>query len=208
MTRRIRQTRREFLGTSLATSMLALVPGAAARERVAQPTPACGDTDFAPTQMAGPFFKPSSPRRVSFLEPGITGTRIVVTGVVLSARCQPIGRALLDFWQADDRGQYDTAGYRLRGHQFTDEAGRYRLETIVPGLYPGRTRHLHVNVKAPDQPVLTTQLYFPDEPQNPSDWIFNPALVLAVEEQDGGKVATFDFVLDDELRRNRAPRRG
>jgi hypothetical protein len=32
--------------------------------------------------------------------------------------------------------------------------------------------------------------------------------VLAVEEQDGGKVATFDFVLDDELRRNRAPRRG
>lgn len=207
MTRRIRQTRREFLGTSFATSaMLAIVPGAVARERLAQATPACGDADFAPPQMAGPFFKPSSPRRASLLEPGITGTRIVVTGVVLSARCQPIAQALVDFWQADDRGEYDNAGYRLRGHQLTDEAGRYRLETIVPGLYPGRTRHLHVNVQAPDQPVLTTQLYFPGEPQNKSDWIFNPDLVLAVKENDGGKVATFDFVLDDQLRRNRARR--
>jgi protocatechuate 3,4-dioxygenase beta subunit len=207
MATRIRQTRREFLGTSFATSaLLALVPAAAARERTATPTPVCGDAGFAPAQTAGPFFKPSSPERASLLEPGIEGTPIVVTGVVMSARCEPIAGALLDFWQADDRGAYDNAGYRLRGHQFTDAAGRYRLETIVPGLYPGRTRHIHVRVQAPDQPVLTTQLYFPGEAQNRADWIFNPDLLLAVEEGERATRATFDFVLDDQLARNRARR--
>jgi protocatechuate 3,4-dioxygenase beta subunit len=101
----------------------------------------------------------------------------------------------VDFWQADDRGEYDNAGYRLRGHQFTDDAGRYRLETIVPGHYPGRTRHLHVRVQAPNGPVLTTQLYFPDEPANQRDGIFTPELVMKVRDVDAGKLATFDFVL-------------
>ena len=123
------------------------------------------------------------------------GTRIIVTGSVLSTDCRPIPGALLDFWQADDRGEYDNSGFRLRGHQFTDEHGRYRLETIVPALYPGRTRHIHVRVQAPNQPVLTTQLYFPDEPGNRSDWIFRPELVMAVRDEQGAETAVFDFVL-------------
>jgi protocatechuate 3,4-dioxygenase beta subunit len=206
MTRSTRQTRREFLGTSLATSVLALAPAAASAERVAQATPACGDAGFAPAQTAGPFFKPRSPERTSLREPGIAGIPILVTGTVLSSRCQPIAHALLDFWQADDRGEYDTDGYRFRGHQFTDESGRYRLDTIIPGLYPGRTRHIHVKVQAPGQPVLTTQLYFPGERRNETDWIFDRALLLTVEDGEGGKVATFTFVLDDQLERNRARR--
>jgi protocatechuate 3,4-dioxygenase beta subunit len=40
--------------------------------------------------------------------------------------------------------------------------GRYRFRTILPALYPGRTRHYHFKVQAPEQPVLTTQLYFPE----------------------------------------------
>ena len=125
----------------------------------------------------------------------MAGTPIVVTGTVLSTACRPLPGALLDFWQADDRGAYDNTGYRLRGHQFTDERGRYRLESIVPGLYPGRTRHFHVRVQAPNQPILTTQLYFPDEPANRGDSIFRPELVLAVRDDAGGKAAAFDFVL-------------
>jgi len=46
-------------------------------------------------------------------------------------------------------------------------------------------------VQAPNQPALTTQLYFPNEPGNRGDGIFRPELVIAV--QDG--VAAFDFVL-------------
>ena len=110
--------------------------------------------------------------------------------------CQPVGRALLDFWQADDGGQYDNAGYRLRGHLFTGSDGRFQLETIVPGLYPGRTRHIHVKVQAPNRPVLTTQLYFPNEPRNQSDGIYDPTLVMHVQDLSEGKQALFDFVLD------------
>lgn len=164
--------------------------------QVLAPTPACGDADDpTPPQTEGPYFTPNSPERTSLLEPGVNGTRLVVSGRVLTTECKPVPQALLDFWQADARGGYDNIGFRLRGHQYSDAEGRYRLETIVPGLYPGRTRHIHVKVQAPNRPVLTTQLYFPDEPRNASDAIFNPKLVMAVQDTSKGKLATFDFVL-------------
>jgi protocatechuate 3,4-dioxygenase beta subunit len=161
------------------------------------PTPACDDGDDpTPQETEGPFFTPNSPQRTSLLESGMPGTRLTLTGVVLSTSCRPVERALLDFWQADDGGAYDNQGFRLRGHQFTDADGRYRLETIVPGLYTGRTRHIHVKVQAPDRPVLTTQLYFPGEPANQRDGLFMPE--LQVEQRDGGgaRQASFGFVLE------------
>lgn len=163
-----------------------------------EPTPACGDDDDDPTpsQMEGPFYTPSTPERTSFLEDGKTGIQLTVTGFVLKTNCQPIAGALLDFWHCDDEGNYDNEGYHLRGHQFANEQGQYLLETIRPGLYPGRTRHIHVKVQAPNQPVLTTQLYFPNEPANASDGIFHPALVMDEQDTADGKVATFNFVLD------------
>jgi protocatechuate 3,4-dioxygenase beta subunit len=163
------------------------------------PTPACGDDDdddLTPAQTEGPYYTPNTPQRTSFLEPGITGTRLVVSGFVLSTDCQPVAQALIDFWHADDGGNYDNVGYKLRGHQFTDANGQYTLETILPGLYPGRTRHIHVKVQAPNQPVLTTQLYFPNEPENARDGIYIPELEMAVQDSaDGSKTGAFNFVL-------------
>lgn len=161
------------------------------------PTPACddGDDDQTPAQTEGPYFKSSSPQRSSLLESGVTGTLLTITGRVLTTTCQPISAAKLDFWQADDSGNYDNAGFRLRGHQFTDADGRYALQTIVPGLYPGRTRHIHVKAQAPNQSILTTQLYFPNEPRNASDGIFSSELLMTVSEAPDGRTATFDFVL-------------
>lgn len=166
--------------------------------QVLAPTPACGDDDddITPAQTEGPYFTPNSPERTSLREPGITGTNMVVTGYVLGTNCQPIAQALVDFWHANDNGEYDNVGYQLRGHQFTNDQGQYTLETIVPGLYPGRTRHFHVKVQAPNQPVLTTQLYFPDEPQNNSDGIYSPALLMDMQETADGKTGSFNFVLD------------
>lgn len=192
-------TRRAFLGATLGVPVAVVGGGigsARARDRRLAPTPACGD-GAAPTasQTAGPFFTPGSPRRASLLDPGLHGTPLVVTGLVVSTDCRALAGALLDFWQADGQGRYDNAGYRLRGHQFSDGAGRYRLETVVPGGYPGRTRHIHVKVQAPGGPVLVTQLYFPDEPNNRRDHIFDPALLLRMEDAAGGRIGTFDFVL-------------
>jgi protocatechuate 3,4-dioxygenase beta subunit len=165
---------------------------------VLPPTPACGDGDLDETveQTEGPFFTPNSPERRSLLEADMSGPKLVVAGHVVATDCTPIAGALLDFWHADDAGVYDNAGYRLRGHQFADEDGRFKLETILPGVYTGRTRHIHVKVQAPEQPVLTTQLYFPNEPANERDFIFDPALVMEVEETNAGPLAFFTFVLD------------
>ncbi len=74
-------------------------------------------------QTEGPYYTPNSPERASLIEPGMGGTKLIVTGYVLTTDCQPIANAWLDFWQADDQGAYDNAGYRLRGHLFTDETG-------------------------------------------------------------------------------------
>jgi len=182
-----RYTRREFLTAAVAVAL------AAVSDAEAQAAKTCGAA--TPSQTEGPYYKPNTPMRASLLEPGMPGTKLVIEGSVLTTGCKPVPRAMLDFWQADATGRYDNAGYRLRGHQLTDESGRYRLETIVPAEYPGRTRHIHVKIQAPGQPALTTQLYFPDGAENRRDSIFDPALVMRVRDADGGRLATFDFIL-------------
>ena len=180
-----------LVGAACVASVYAGRAALGAVDELAPTRPCADDHDATPRQMEGPFFKPRSPERTSLLEPGVQGTRIVVTGLVLSTRCQPVSGALLDFWQCDSEGDYDNRGNRLRGHQFSDAQGRYRLDTIVPGLYPGRTRHIHVKVQAPNQPILTTQLYFPNEPHNARDFLFQPELLMAIAGTEG----RFDFVL-------------
>ncbi|MFD8209863.1 carbohydrate-binding protein [Streptomyces sp. NPDC059695] len=158
-------------------------------------TPDCDDGDDpTPPQMEGPYFKPSSPLRSSLLDG--PGTRLTVSGYVFGRACRPISGVLLDFWQADTNGAYDNTGFKFRGHQFTGADGGFTLTTIVPGLYPGRTRHLHVKVQAPGRPVLTTQLYFPNEPRNNTDSLFDARLLMTVRDGGGGREAAFDFVLD------------
>lgn len=175
----------------------ALARTAAASGTAPQLTPSCDDGDApTPEQMEGPYFKPNSPQRTSLLEPGMPGTLLTVTGHVFGRTCLPLSGVLLDFWQADANGAYDNTGFRLRGHQYTDSRGSFTLTTIVPGLYPGRTRHLHVKLQAPGRPVLTTQLYFPNEPRNNTDTIFDPRLLMTVRDGGGGREAAFDFVLD------------
>ena len=169
-------TRRRVLGAAL------LVPV----EALAQ---TCGVV--TPRQTEGPFFTPKSPRRGSLLEGG-EKTRVLLTGTVLSAQCKPVPNALLDFWHSDEEGDYDNRGFRYRGHQFADAQGRYRLETIVPAEYPGRTRHIHVKVQAPGKRILTTQMYFPGEPGNRRDGLYRAEL----EMRKNGPQATFDFVVE------------
>jgi protocatechuate 3,4-dioxygenase beta subunit len=167
-------------------------PGATSLE----PTPSCEDGDeTTPAQTEGPYFTPDSPEKTDLAADVDGGTKLVLTGTVLATDCRPVARALLDFWQADDGGNYDNEGYRLRGHQLTDDQGSYELTTVVPGLYPGRTRHIHVKVQAPNGPVLTTQLYFPDEPANESDGIYREECVIDMREAAEGKAGSFTFVI-------------
>ncbi len=196
---------RTFLFMLLASILIGLGMGG-------EPTPAVSDlrdddgsienknVDLKPTPAVteGPYFKSGSPERKSLIEPGVVGDRLNLTGRVLTRSGKPVAGVLLDFWQADGNGRYDNAGYMLRGHQFTDDQGRYQLETVLPGNYGGRTRHIHVKVQPPGGDVLTTQLFFPDEGSNQRDSIFRPDLLVSLNETDSGKEARFDFVLDME----------
>jgi protocatechuate 3,4-dioxygenase beta subunit len=162
-----------------------------------EPTPACGSPEeMTPAVTEGPYFTPNSPEKSSLLEQGMKGTKLTLVGYVVSTTCIPVAHALLDFWQADADGQYDNKGFTLRGHQYTDDKGKFTLETIVPGLYPGRTRHIHVKVQAPNGPVLTSQLFFPNEAGNAKDGIYNKALLMEIKSNaDGSQSGAYQFVV-------------
>jgi protocatechuate 3,4-dioxygenase beta subunit len=194
-------TRRRLLELGLAIPPLAAVAAGAdllAPDAVLAATPAIADDDEpTPAQTEGPYFAPNSPLRKSIVPVGAGGTRLTLSGRVLSTAGRPVARALVDFWQADARGAYDNNGYRFRGHQFTDAQGRFSLGTVVPGLYPGRTKHIHVKVQAPGRSILTTQLYFPGVARNRTDGIFNAELLVKSWRRVGARrAARFDFVLD------------
>ncbi|HUU71946.1 MAG TPA: intradiol ring-cleavage dioxygenase [Burkholderiales bacterium] len=186
--------RRNFLVTAAATPLI-LATGGLKSSRVLAATPSCDD-GATPRQTAGPFYKPQSPRRLSLIDPGMEGPRLKLTGRILSTSCQPVAGAVMDFWHCDADGNYDNRGFRFRGHQFSDAQGMFSLETLMPGIYPGRTRHIHVIVQAPNGRQLTTQLYFPGEEQNERDWIFDPALMMDIKKADAQRNARFNFVLD------------
>ncbi len=148
-----------------------------------------------PSLTEGPYYKQGSPETTA-LAGNLPGTKLSLSGYVLDANCKPVAHAWLDFWQADAQGQYDNSGYTLRGHQYTDTSGYYHLDTIVPGEYPGRTEHIHVKVQAPNGPVLTTQLFFPNVAGNQSDQIFNPNLIVTDQSSNANQVtATYNFII-------------
>lgn len=151
----------------------------------------------SPAMTEGPYFKAGSPERASLLEPSTPGETLLLSGYVMSTTCRPIAGARLDFWQTDGNGTYDNSGYGLRGHQFTDSTGRYELTTVLPGLYPGRTAHIHVKVDAPDGTALTTQLFFPGS-ANDTDRIFDERLLIDLQPAPEGWIGRFDFVLASE----------
>ena len=78
----------------------------------------------------------------------------------------------------------------------TEGNGAFRFRTIVPAFYSGRTRHYHVKVQAPGSRLLTTQLYFPNEPANLRDVLFQSELLMLVADDSDGLDGRFDFVLN------------
>ena len=152
---------------------------------------------LTPATGEGPFYKKDSPEKIILYEAGVPGEQLTLTGHVFDLQEKAVAGAWLDFWQANGEGNYDNAGYVLRGHQFADRAGKYKLETVVPGHYTGRTPHIHVKVRSGDgRSILTTQLFMPDLATNKADPIFRDDLVVAVSKGPGVKSATFDFVID------------
>lgn len=150
-----------------------------------------------PAVEEGPYYKSGSPGRRDFMEPNMPGTKLLLEGRVKDTNGKPIANAWMDFWQADSTGMYDNNGYRLRGHQFTDKDGKYRLETIKPFGYDMRAPHIHVKIRtAEGSPVFTTQLFFAGDIKNATDPIFEELATMEPKKYKDGERAVFDFVVD------------
>jgi protocatechuate 3,4-dioxygenase beta subunit len=168
---------------------------------VLAPTPARGSLHLTDREIEGPFYTPDTPLRTVLRDADTIGTPLTIVGHVLATNGRPIAGAVLDVWSCDGRGVYDNDGFRLRGHQYTDATGAFRVETVKPGDYRmaglHRTPHVHVKVQGRNTRLLTTQLYFPGEPLNGHDRIFDRDLVMSVRPAARGALAaTFTFVLD------------
>ena len=160
--------------------------------------PPCNLTESTPQ---GPEYKAGAPfRHGQDFAKGLQGERLVVSGRVVSAfTCEPVQGAVLDIWQANSTGDYDYKGFNLRGRIETDKDGKYVLDTIYPErLHVGnitRPSHIHVIVGVPDQPLITTQVYFEGQPR---DFAVKDSLITKVETlPNGTKLAHFDFVVED-----------
>ena len=154
-------------------------------------------------QTEGPFYTRKTPHRRDLRDARTVNAPIVLTGRVLDTRGNALPGAVLDFWHTTDEGEYDNMGFRYRGHQFTDAAGRYELTTIAPQSYSAlsawRTGHIHVKAQGPGTRIQTTQLYSPDTPDlNARDGIYHDSLLMTETHNEGEvRHLRFDFVLAD-----------
>jgi len=113
--------------------------------------------------------------------------------------CKPVQGAVLDIWQTNSTGDYDYKGFNLRGKIVTDKDGNYVLDTIYPESLQlsniTRPSHIHVIVGIPGQPLITTQIYFEDQPED--SYLKDSLIVKPVTDANGTKIAHFNFLVED-----------
>jgi protocatechuate 3,4-dioxygenase alpha subunit len=151
---------------------------------------------LTPSQTVGPFFSFGlCERRCNVLVRG--GVRI--EGRVIDGAGEPVPDAMVETWQADERGEYRRDfGWARCG---TDAEGRFSFTTAEPGRVDGQAPHLEVLVFARGllKPVLT-RMYFPDE-DDAADPVLSSvdperrATLVAVRE---GDALRFDVRLQGE----------
>lgn len=165
------------------------------------------DNCLTTSDIEGPFYIPGSPQTIKLSPPGANGTILFITGTVYARDCvTPIANAVVDVWHANDGGGYENNNYR--GIIYTDAAGNYSYETVLPGKYLNgsqyRPRHLHYKVSAPHLNanfVLTTQIYFEGDTSIPIDpWASDPdaaeRIIPLSPDQNGAEHGVADIILD------------
>jgi catechol 1,2-dioxygenase len=173
------------------------------------------------SDILGPFYRFGAPVRARLAGPDEAGDRLVLTGTVFSSDCRtPLPGALIEVWQANNDGLYDTnkpgnftetTTFHLRGMLQTNEKGQYEIETILPGRYPippnlpglekyaGLTRpaHIHFRVMESLHIPVTTQLYFKGDPFIAKDpWAGRkPSLAINLKQEGKLRRGVFDIAL-------------
>lgn len=155
--------------------------------------------------------------------PRTKGERITVTGRILDGGGTPLNDALIEIWQADAAGLYNSPlethgaadpNFSGWGRQPTDgTTGEYRFETIKPGRVryrDGRMQAPHITVWIVARGInigLHTRMYFADEEAANAECpvlariepkVRMPTLIAPRTEGKDGAVYTFDIRLQGE----------
>jgi catechol 1,2-dioxygenase len=169
---------------------------------VAPPAAAKIDCQPTPGQFANGFLE-EFPTRTELAPPEMPGERMKISGTIYASDCiTPLAGATLQVWHTDSQGNYDrTEPYDLVGQMHTDEAGHYEFSSIKPVGYEERPAHVHMLVTANDGRVLSTQMFFADDPALAGATV--PAALLtelSQKNEAGGPMlyGTFDIVLPVE----------
>ena len=161
----------------------------------------------------GPYFVEGAPIRTIIAHSDEPGQRLFVSGRILQDDCEtPISGAMVEVWHANDAGCYSinldcTTGnpenddYNLRGKMFSNESGHYAFETILPGYYASRPKHIHIKITTPNQEVLISQIYFEGDPLCETDsWCQNAEdRILVIEEDNLGLHGELDFNMNSAI---------
>jgi hydroxyquinol 1,2-dioxygenase len=146
----------------------------------------------------GPFHRlgaPEMPPGGNIADRDQTGAPALVSGRVLDLDGKPVADAVLDVWQAQTNGLYDSQdknldGLHMRGKFRTDSEGRYLIRTVLPvnypipsdgpvgrmlkatGRHPWRPAHIHFVVSAEGYEPVTTHIFDRTDPYLHSDAVF------------------------------------
>ncbi|MCF6744736.1 catechol 1,2-dioxygenase [Blastococcus sp. KM273128] len=171
------------------------------------------DPKATPATVLGPFHIEGSPE-LGFgedMSDGLPGTPLYLHGRVTDLDGAPVAGAVLDVWQSDSEGLYESQlaevdEARLRAKYTTDQDGRYCLRTIAPlgysipmdgpvGDLVARTEishfrpaHIHFLINVPGFEPLITHLFQEGAQYLDSDVVFGTKqeLVTAFEEREPG----------------------
>jgi protocatechuate 3,4-dioxygenase beta subunit len=146
----------------------------------------------------GPFYRDGAqelPYGGSIIHKKTYGEVCVASGRVLSTGGRPIANALLDVWETNEDGFYDSQlpdgeAFNLRGRFRSREDGSYKFVGIKPVPYPipydgpvggmlkatnrseYRPAHIHVMVSADGYEPVTTHIFVKGDPYLETDAVF------------------------------------
>ena len=158
----------------------------------------------------GPYYFENAPFRNVIAHEDEPGQRLYISGTVKQNNCEHnISGALIELWQANDEGCYgivedcntgnpENDYFNLRGKLFSDENGNYTFESILPGYYGTRPRHIHIKITTPNEEILISQLYFANDPYCENDeWCQDAEdRIILLEENELGLYGGIDLIMN------------
>jgi len=172
------------------------------------------DPRATPATVLGPFHIEGSPelKYGDDMSQGLPGEPLYLHGVVTDLDGTPVPDAVLDIWQADNEGLYesqhaDVDEARLRGKYTTREDGSYCVRTVAPLGYTipmdgpvgelisrtdishFRPAHVHFLLNVPGYEPLITHLFQEGADYLDSDVVFGvkEELVVHFERREPGQ---------------------